>query len=333
MKVSTKKTVIETKKKKTGIIKRTIDFSDFFTKGLFMGSADIVPGISGGTIALIVGIYERLIEAIKGLNLKFLIPFAKYLILLFSNKRDKRREYLKESSKWFFAMDWELLVPLLIGDATALIIGAKLIKNLFKTHPIAIYSFFIGLIIISIKVLAKKINHFDIRVIISILTGVFIGIVIALLSSLNASHTLPLIFLSGLIAICAMILPGISGSYILIILGQYKYMLGVLNKITNPTNMIIASVFIIGALIGLVSFSWLIAYLMKKYYHVTMGFLVGLMLGGLTSPIIIIYNTIKKATTTIPLSEIILSIVLFVIGMIIVEILYRVDKKYNINKE
>ena len=305
--------------RKTKILK-TIDFA---VKGFFMGSSDILPGISGGTIALILGIYERLINAIKGINIRFVKPLFFYLL-----KWDKKSlTNLKTTLK---PMDLKFLIPLIIGDATAFIIGAKIIKRLLDSHPIAVYSFFVGLIAVSIKILLRKVEGRSFINFLMTIIGAVIGAILALSISISAPHTLTFIFFSAIAAICAMLLPGISGSYVLLILGQYNYMLGVLNDFAKNGNLITIAVFITGLFIGLISFSRVISYLLKKYHRGTMSFLVGLMLGSLIFPIRKIYQGIAKGTNP---KEIILSIVFLATGIAAIEILDRVDKKIRIKKK
>ena len=188
-----------------------------FLKGLFMGSADIVPGVSGGTIALITGIYERLISAISNIRFSFLKPLLK------GNFTDFKDKLIEE-------IDFELFIPLILGIGIAFISLAKVISYLLDTQTAYTFSFFLGLILASAYILYTKLENFNIKLIIISVIGIILSY----------------IFISGLIAICAMILPGISGSFLLLLLGQYQYMLNALNS----RNLIDILVFGIGAVIG-----------------------------------------------------------------------------------
>lgn len=305
--------------KETGFLK-TVDFA---VKGFFMGSSDVLPGISGGTIALILGIYERLIDAIKGINITFARPLFSYLF-----KWDKKS--LSDLKSALKPMDLKFLIPLIIGDTTAFILGAKIIKSLLDSHTIAAYSFFVGLITVSIKILLRKVDGKSYVNFIMTIIGGIIGAILALSISISAPHTLIFLFSSAIVTICAMLLPGISGSYVLLILGQYNYMLGVLNNFSKPKNLITIAVFILGLLTGLILFSRVISYLLKKHHKGTMSFLVGLMLGSLIFPIREIYHGIAKGTT---LTEITLSIALLILGIIAIEILDRFDRTIRIKKK
>ena len=247
-----------------------------FLKGLFMGSADIVPGVSGGTIALITGIYERLIYAISSIKFSFLKP------LLNGNFSDFKLKLMEE-------IDFELFIPLFLGIAVAFITLAKVISYLLDTQTAYTFSFFLGLILASAYILYTKLDDFNIRIIIITAIGIILSYIFVGLNPIATNHSLIVIFLSGLIAICAMILPGISGSFLLLLLGQYQYMLNALNS----RNLIEIIVFCIGAAIGILGFSKLLNYLLERYESATMAFLIGIMLGTLRLPIMKITATIK----------------------------------------
>ena len=239
-----------------------------FLKGLFMGSADIVPGVSGGTIALITGIYERLIYAISSIKFSFLKP------LLNGNFSDFKLKLMEE-------IDFELFIPLFLGIAVAFITLAKVISYLLDTQTAYTFSFFLGLILASAYILYTKLDDFNIRIIIITAIGIILSYIFVGLNPIATNHSLTVIFISGLIAICAMILPGISGSFLLLLLGQYQYMLNALNS----RNLIEIFVFCIGAVIGILGFSKILNYLLEKYESATMAFLIGIMLGTLRLPL------------------------------------------------
>lgn len=247
-----------------------------FLRGLFMGSADIVPGVSGGTIALITGIYERLINAISSIRFGFLKPLLK---ADFGGFKDKLIEEI----------DFELFIPLLLGIGIAFITLGKVITYLLDTQTAYTFSFFFGLILASAYILYTKLENINIKLILITVIGIILSYIFVGLNPIAANHSLIVIFISGLIAICAMILPGISGSLLLLLLGQYQYMLNALNS----RNLMEIFVFVIGAVIGILGFSKLLNYLLEKYESATMAFLIGIMVGTLRLPIMEITSTIQ----------------------------------------
>lgn len=274
-----------------------------FLRGLCMGSADIVPGVSGGTIALITGIYERLIHAISCIKFSFLKPLLK------GNMSDFKAKLIEE-------IDFELFIPLLLGIAIAFIVLAKVINYLLDTQTAYTFSFFLGLIFASAYILYTKLDGFNIKLIIITVIGILLSYIFVGLNPIATNHSLIVIFISGLIAICAMILPGISGSFLLLLLGQYQYMLNALNS----RNLIEIIVFVIGAVIGILGFSRLLNYLLERYESATMAFLIGIMLGTLRLPIMKITTTINGSW--IPC--IILAIIAFVL-IILLESKFKKD--------
>ena len=239
-----------------------------FIRGILMGSADIVPGVSGGTIALITGIYERLVYSISKINFKFIKPLVKLDFKGFWN------DLLDE-------IDFAFFIPLVLGIGIAMLTLAKVITYCMDVHTALTFSFFLGLIIASAYVLLKKIPELHIKHIVFTIIGLVLAYIFVSLNPIATNHSLPVIFISGLIAICAMILPGISGSFLLLLLGQYQYMLTALHEL-HFTEII---VFVIGALIGILGFSKLLNYLLKNYEEITMAFLIGVMLGTLKIPV------------------------------------------------
>ncbi|MGI6347733.1 MAG: DUF368 domain-containing protein [Patescibacteria group bacterium] len=232
-----------------------------FLQGLAMGTVDIIPGISGGTLALILNIYSKILEQIKLINLDFL----KKIIQL----------KIKDAFK---PLDLKFIIPLILGISSALISLARVISWALSNYPGYLYSFFIGLILVSSILLFPR-GKFKINGAITFLIGFILAFLIAKLQPIESSHTYFNIFISGAIAICAMILPGISGSFILIILGKYDFMLSLLH---NPLNNILPIlIFVLGCIIGLLSFSRVLNFLLKKYYQITLITLIGFMLGSL----------------------------------------------------
>lgn len=238
---------------------------DFFTflKGVAMGTVDIIPGVSGGTMALILKIYDKIIDQLQKIN----------LVLL--------KNFLRGRFQLVFAqIDLRFLLALILGIGTAIMSLAHIISWGLEKYPIYLFSLFFGLIIASSILLIPRKNIKGASIIFLIL-GFIIAWIITSLTSANTPENYAFIFLSGSIAICAMILPGISGSFVLLLLGKYEF---ILNTIKNPfilNNLIIIIIFILGCIIGLLAFSRLLNFLLKKYYTPTLMLLIGFMLGSL----------------------------------------------------
>jgi len=236
------------------------DYIIIAMKGMGMGAADVVPGVSGGTIAFITGIYEELIESIKSVNLnsiKLLMQF-------------KLKDFWK-------AVNGNFLLTLVTGIAISFFSLAKLIKNLLEQQPILIWSFFFGLIVASALVIAKKITEWKLRSIIAILVGIGIAYMVTVVTPAETTNAYWFLFLSGALAICALILPGISGAFILLLLGKYEFVLNALSSF----KLDVIAVFGVGAAAGLLSFSNLLSWLLKKYHNMTIALLSGFMIGSL----------------------------------------------------
>ncbi len=231
-----------------------------YTKGLGMGAADIVPGVSGGTIAFITGIYEELLNSIKSFS-------PQNFKLLFTGG----------IKPFWKAINGSFLVAVLLGIATSLFTLAKGVLYMLKVHPIIIWSFFFGLIVISTVSVLKTIRKTTLPVFIGFGVGVVAAYLVTVSSAAQTPNDLWFIFICGAIAICAMILPGISGSFILLLMGKYEYILGALTGL----KISILATFACGAVIGLVSFSHFLSWLLKKYHDVTVALLAGFMCGSL----------------------------------------------------
>jgi putative membrane protein len=231
-----------------------------FFKGMAMGAADIVPGVSGGSIALITGIYQRLLDSINSFhstNLRLLLKF--------------------EIKKFYKAVNGTFLLSLLLGILTSIFSLSKVITYLMEDHPIPLWSFFCGLILVSAFVILREIKRWHLGVIIALIIGTIGAYLITELPPTSSPDALWFTFVSGAIAICAMILPGISGSFILLILGKYEQ---ILEAVSNK-DIITLGVFALGCLIGILSFSRVISWLLKRYYATTIGLLSGFMLGSM----------------------------------------------------
>lgn len=229
-------------------------------KGVAMGAADVVPGVSGGTIAFISGIYEELLETISSVNL------------------DALKKLKTEGIKGFWQhINGSFLLPLFAGIFISIISLAKLITYLLETHPLLLWGFFFGLIVSSVYLVAKQIKKWNISAIIGIIVGTAIAYYITILPPMTQPDALWYVFLSGAIAICAMILPGISGSFILLLLGSYEFVLGAVKDL----KLLVIGVFAAGCLTGLLSFSKLLNWLFKKYHDLTVAILSGFLVGSL----------------------------------------------------
>jgi len=225
-----------------------------------MGAANVIPGVSGGTMALILGIYEELINAIRSINLKFL-----RLITIF---------HIKEALS---SVSWPFLVPVGLGVLLATFSLAEVLSWLLDRYPVIVWSFFFGLILSSVITVSRVVKTWRIPTIVAIAVGTITAYFLFGVIPVSTPNASWFIFVSGFIAICAMILPGISGAYILVLLGKYHYILEALNNKDFFTLFIIAS----GALVGLISFAQILGWLLKKYHDLTMAILIGLMLGSL----------------------------------------------------
>jgi len=230
------------------------------TKGFCMGVANVIPGVSGGTMALILGIYEELIDAIHSLNLKFL----RLLTFL------KIREAISSVS-------WPFLLPVGLGILLATLSLAKALSWLLHNYPVIVWAFFFGLILSSVFTVSRVIKEWRMPTFIAIGLGAVAAYFLFDLVPVATPNAPWFIFLSGFLAICAMILPGVSGAYILVLLGKYHYILEAINNKDFGTILIL----IAGAFVGLLSFVRVIGWLLKRYHDLTMAILIGLMLGSL----------------------------------------------------
>lgn len=240
--------------------RRFKDYLIISLKGIAMGAADAVPGVSGGTIAFISGIYEELISTISNVKPS--------LFKTLFNKGIK--PFWKEANGNF-------ILALLCGIIISFISFMRLAKYLLENHPVLIWSFFFGLIIASIYFIGKQITKWNITVIIALIIGAISAYFITSLTALDNNESSLYLFIAGSIAICAMILPGISGSFILIILGAYKTLSNAFHDFDLKKIIIFAS----GAVVGLLSFSHILKWLFKNYHNVTLAILTGFIFGSL----------------------------------------------------
>ena len=255
-----------------------------FLKGMLMGAADAVPGVSGGTIALITGIYERFIHAITSLGAR---DVREVLIGV------KELEPSVMARK-FEQADGMFLTVLGAGILTALLTVLQLVHYLLSNHAVITYGFFFGLIAASVVALYQKISFSGFQSVSVALIGFVLSFVASGYASTSLGHGLPVIFVSGVIAICAMVLPGISGSLFLIILGQYEYMVRVLSNFMDSIFSGISvfeaalpvAVFSSGSLAGILTVSHSVKWALENHREITLVFLVSLVAGALRAPLV-----------------------------------------------
>ena len=225
-----------------------------------MGAADVVPGVSGGTIAFITGIYEELIDSIKSVNITAIKLLCKFDI------------------KGFWKhINGNFLLPVLTGIGIAVISLANLMTMLLENYPIPVWSFFFGLIIASSLLVSKEIKKWTIGAVVSLIAGIAIAFLITTATPSSTPDQWWFIIISGAVAICAMILPGISGSFILLLMGKYAYIMDAVGTF----NISVLWQFALGALIGIISFSHVLSWLLKKFHTITISLLTGFMIGSL----------------------------------------------------
>jgi len=233
-------------------------------KGLSMGSADVIPGVSGGTLALITGIYQDLLAAIQSFDaVTFKSMFALQL------KQALARVHIR------------FLLALFCGIGAAIVSLARLMNFLLHQHPIPTWSLFFGLIAASILVVGRQLADWFGRAGICFAAGTIAAYFIVNLIPMTTPEDLWFILLCGIVAICAMILPGISGAFILLILGKYEYITATLKNPFLPQNLAVIIVFGLGCVIGLAGFSRVLNYLLDRYHNLTLAFLTGLMTGSM----------------------------------------------------
>ncbi|MDD2986857.1 DUF368 domain-containing protein [Flavobacterium sp.] len=316
-------------------------FPDYFLitlKGLAMGAADVVPGVSGGTIAFISGIYQELIDTINKVDLSFFPSWKKN----------------------GFKIAWQqingsFLVALLLGIAISILTFSKIITHLLATQPILVWSFFFGLVVASIFFIGKQISKFSIGVLAFFIVGTVISYYITIAEPVASPDSYFFLFLSGFIAIIAMILPGISGAFILLLLGSYAVVIGTINQFReglitlNPTQLYHAllklGAFAIGAILGLKLFSKILHWMFDNHRNTTLALLTGFMLGSLNKVWPwkkIISTRIDSHGVEVPFieksilpmhfegdSHLIIAFVLMICGFLTIFIVEKVGAKYS----
>lgn len=249
-------------------MKRIKDFFLVAVKGACMGAADVIPGVSGGTIAFIMGIYDEFVGSIASINAE-----AVKLLL-----KGQIREFWKH-------INGNFLVALAAGIGVSVVALAGLMQYLLSSHPIQTWAFFFGLIVASSIFILRGISGWKLREGLLLVFGCILGVVICTLSPTQTPDALWFIFLSGSIAICAMILPGISGSFILLILGKYEFIMRTISELVAGVdfgkNLIIIGIFLVGACVGILAFSKFLHWLLARWHKETLIVLAGFIIGSL----------------------------------------------------
>lgn len=231
-----------------------------FLRGLLMGAADIVPGVSGGTVAFITGIYDQLLDSLRAVDLEFLARLSR----------------LDIAGAWQH-INGRFLLALLLGIATSIFSLAQLVSWVLEHHPVPLWAFFFGLILASALVLLREVDNWSVSKVLCLLSAGAVAVCIALSPVMSLEMGLAGVFLAGFLAVCAMILPGISGSFILVLLGMYSTTLVALKSL----DLVFILVFVIGAGCGLLCFSRLLHWLLQRFHQGTMAVLTGFLFGSL----------------------------------------------------
>jgi len=232
-----------------------------FLKGLGIGAANVIPGVSGGTIALITGVFEKLINSIKSFNLTA-------LKLIF---KGDFKGFSRHTNLYF-------LIVLFLGIAVSILTFARLLDYLFTNYPVYIWAYFFGLIMASVFFVGKTIAKWSFTVILIFIIGTIIAGAISMLPVATENSSFFYLLLCGIVAVCSMILPGLSGSFVLLLMGNYKLVM--IDAVKNLNIMVLLPV-VIGAIIGLLGFSYLLSWIFKKFKDQTIALLTGFILGSL----------------------------------------------------
>ena len=231
-----------------------------FLKGMAMGAADVVPGVSGGTIAFISGIYEELLDSIRSINLQALKVLKSH-----------------GPAKFWQAINGNFLLVLFSGIIFSIASLAKLVSYLLAEQPILIWSFFFGLILASIIYIFRQLPHLRWQEWVGLWSGTIVALAVSFAPRMQGSEDLSILFCAGAVAICAMILPGVSGSFILLLLGVYPIVIGAISEF----HWQILLVFVLGCGCGLLAFSRVLSWLLHRYHSITIAVLTGFLLGSL----------------------------------------------------
>lgn len=232
-----------------------------FLKGMGVGSANVIPGVSGGTIALITGIFERLINALKSFNLTAIKLFF----------TGKFREFAKHTDLWFLA-------SVGCGVLAAILTVARIFEYMFANYPIYLWSFFFGMILVSIYYVGITIEKLNFKTVLSFIIGTAIALLIAFGTPAKENSNILYLMICGAVATCSMILPGLSGSFVLVLMGNYQL---IMIDAVNDLNLKILIPVVIGGVVGLLAFSHLLSWIFKNYRDITIAILTGFILGSM----------------------------------------------------
>ncbi|MQY79926.1 MAG: DUF368 domain-containing protein [Bacteroidetes bacterium] len=238
------------------------EYIALFLKGIGIGAANVIPGVSGGTIALITGIFEKLIHSIKSFDIKA-------IKLLFAGK-------LREFSKH---VNLNFLITVFLGVIFSILTLARILSYLFEHYPVYIWAYFFGLILASVYFVGKTIDKVNIPVAATFIVGTGIAIFISILNPATENGAIYYLFICGIVAVCSMILPGLSGSFVLILMGNYKLVF--IYAVNNFDLKILVPV-VLGAGFGLLAFSHLLSWIFQKFKNETIALLTGFILGSLS---------------------------------------------------
>ncbi|MBN0987020.1 DUF368 domain-containing protein [Amphritea pacifica] len=238
----------------------TREYLGLFFKGVMMGAADVVPGVSGGTIAFITGIYEELINTIKSFN-----PGAVRVL------------FQRGPGAFWKQVNGSFLLVLLAGIVTSIATIAGAVLFLLANYPVLLWAFFFGLILASVWLVMSHIERWDMNLISSFIIGSIVAYIITSIAPVSVEPSALMVFLSGAVAICAMILPGISGSFILLLLGMYAHILAAV----KGADFQLIGLFVVGCVVGIMSFSRLLSWMFSHHRQVTLALLAGFMFGSL----------------------------------------------------
>lgn len=270
-----------------------------------MGAADVVPGVSGGTMAFILGIYDELLDAIHSIDLTFI-----------------RRILTFKWREAFLEFPWQFLTALALGIGAAVLTLASALHWALENHPVYIWAFFFGLIVASILVVHRRVRNWNPANVLAAVGAAVGAFVLVGLSPSETPHTPPLLFLSGAIAICAMILPGISGAFILVLLGKYTHVLAAVKSFDIFTILLVG----LGAVVGLLSFARFLRWLLKRNHDLVIAVLTGFMVGSLRKvwpwkTLEPINETFARETNYIPSllnGEVVTALIVMVAGVLLV---------------
>jgi putative membrane protein len=238
-----------------------LDYLTITIRGFLMGTADAVPGVSGGTVALLVGIYEELIQSIRAV----------------ADLRHLQRVFRLQFKALLDELPWKFLLALVLGIFAGAVTLAHLLENLLETQPLFVWAFFFGLVAASAVVVARRVRVWGGANVLLLIGGAVITYLVVGLVPMDTPDTFLAFFLSGMIAICAMILPGISGAFVLVLLGKYQDVLAAVTGLDIPRLI----VFLLGAVVGISLFSRVLGWLFRRFHDATITLMIGLMLGSL----------------------------------------------------